>query len=178
MSKDEDIFDRSARSDPITGEPGFHPIGTVAGGTSGAMAGAAVGSIGGPIGIMLGAVAGGLVGGLAGDALAELMSPADIDQYWRREFEQAASEGEESYDQVKSAIYFGTQERLRYGQAAPSWSEIESELAKLWRVSPLSSGEEWTEVRETVLRAFSTADEAIKRVVESASAKRDEWTRM
>jgi hypothetical protein len=142
------------------------------------MAGAAVGAIGGPVGIILGAAAGGLIGGLAGDALAELMNPSDVDEYWRGEFEQRVGSTEQSYDEVKSAIYFGTQERLRYGKSAPPWSEVEPDLAKLWMASSLWTGKEWSEIRDTIFHAFTMADEAIKRVVEQESAQHDEWTRM
>jgi hypothetical protein len=73
---EENGFEAGRSRDPITGEPGFHPIATVAGGASGAMTGAAIGAMGGPVGIVLGAAAGGLIGGLAGDALVELLSPS------------------------------------------------------------------------------------------------------
>jgi len=41
--------------DPITGEPGAHPIGTEIGATGGALAGAAIGALGGPVGMTAGA---------------------------------------------------------------------------------------------------------------------------
>ena len=53
-------------ADPITGEPGSHPVGTGVGTTAGAIAGAAVGSLGGPIGAAIGGVAGAIAGAAAG----------------------------------------------------------------------------------------------------------------
>jgi hypothetical protein len=44
--------------DPITGEPGSHPIGTGLGAGGGALAGAAIGSVAGPLGTAAGAVIG------------------------------------------------------------------------------------------------------------------------
>ena len=35
--------------DPITGEPGAHPVGTGVGATGGALTGAAIGAVGGPV---------------------------------------------------------------------------------------------------------------------------------
>ncbi len=169
---EEEILKEDGNRDPITGEPGFHPIGTLAGGASGAMTGAAIGTIGGPVGVILGAAAGGLVGGLAGDVLAELLNPSDLDEYWRAEFERGRGISTRSYDEVKNEVYFGTQERLRYGKYAPPWKEVEPELAKLWRASPLWTGEEWEQVRATVSDVFSVADAAIKRVLEQQADER------
>lgn len=46
---------RSAlNADPITGEPGAHPIGTGVGAAGGAATGAAIGSVAGPIGTLIG----------------------------------------------------------------------------------------------------------------------------
>ena len=62
--------------DPITCEPGSHPVGTGAGALAGgAAAGAAAGSVAGPIGTGVGAAAGAIVGGLAGHAAAEKFNP-------------------------------------------------------------------------------------------------------
>jgi hypothetical protein len=46
-------------ADPISGEPGAHPIGTGVGAAGGAAAGAAVGAAGGPVGAAVGGVVGG-----------------------------------------------------------------------------------------------------------------------
>ena len=47
--------DKDLNRDPITDEPGSHPVGTGVGATGGAVAGAAAGAIGGPIGMAVGA---------------------------------------------------------------------------------------------------------------------------
>src|SRR5688572_12921231 len=75
---------KDANRDPISGEPGSHPVGTgvgaVAGGAAGAAAGAATGAAvgtagAGPIGTAVGAAAGAIVGGLAGHGTAEGLNP-------------------------------------------------------------------------------------------------------
>lgn len=66
----------SANLDPITGEPGAHPVGTGVGAVAGGMAaGAAVGTVAGPVGTAVGAAAGAVVGGLAGKGVAEKIDP-------------------------------------------------------------------------------------------------------
>ncbi|MEO6004610.1 MAG: YsnF/AvaK domain-containing protein [Opitutus sp.] len=75
-----------ANRDPITGEPGSHPIGTAAGATAlGAEgAGAAAGAAAGPIGVGVGAAAGAVIGGLAGHAASEQFNPtaaSDLGRY-------------------------------------------------------------------------------------------------
>lgn len=56
--------------DPITGEPGAHPVGVGVGALSAGAAGAAIGSFGGPIGVLIGAAIGAVAGGLAGKEVA------------------------------------------------------------------------------------------------------------
>jgi len=73
-----------ANRDPITGEPGAHPVGTAAGATAMGAAGAVVGSAAGPIGTGVGAAAGAVVGGLAGSAASEHFdptTPSDLGRY-------------------------------------------------------------------------------------------------
>jgi demethoxyubiquinone hydroxylase (CLK1/Coq7/Cat5 family) len=76
--------------DPLSGEPGAHPVGTavgaaVGGGAAGvalgggaaalAATGATIGAAAGPIGAVAGAVAGGIAGGLIGKKVAESVHP-------------------------------------------------------------------------------------------------------
>lgn len=63
--------------DPLTDEPGAHPVGTGLGAGGGAVAGAAIGAAGGPLGVAAGAVVGALLGGLAGHGAAEAISPTE-----------------------------------------------------------------------------------------------------
>ena len=66
----------SMNRDPITGEPGAHPVGTAVGATAGAVAaGAAVGSVAGPVGTVVGAAIGAVAGGAAGKGVAETVDP-------------------------------------------------------------------------------------------------------
>src|SRR4051812_49659317 len=63
--------------DPITGEPGAHPVGTGVGAAGAGAAGAAIGAAAGPAGSAVGAAAGAIIGGLGGKAAGEAMNPTD-----------------------------------------------------------------------------------------------------
>ena len=68
--------------DPITGEPGAHPLGVGAGALAAGAAGAAIGAVLGPIGVLVGATVGAVVGGLAGHeaaASADTETPVSLD---------------------------------------------------------------------------------------------------
>lgn len=69
---------QDANRDPITGEPGSHPVGTGIGAAAGgAAAGAAVGTVAGPVGTGIGAAIGAVAGGLGGKAAAEHFNPTE-----------------------------------------------------------------------------------------------------
>lgn len=98
---DHDAIDRTAvkhmtkesredlNADPITGEPGSHPIGTGIGGVGGAAAGAAIGTMAGPLGTLIGGAIGAIVGGGVGHAAAEAIDPTREEAYWRAEHANA-----------------------------------------------------------------------------------------
>ena len=81
-----DEVKKELNADPITGEPGSHPLGTGLGAVGGAAAGAAVGSVGGPLGTLVGGAVGAVVGGLAGSAVGEAIDPTVEDAYWRENY--------------------------------------------------------------------------------------------
>src|SRR5687767_8492868 len=72
--------------DPLTNEPGAHPIGVAGGSAGGAVAGAAIGAaVGGPVGALAGGAVGAVAGGFAGKAAGEAVNPTEEDTYWRTE---------------------------------------------------------------------------------------------
>lgn len=73
--------------DPITGEPGAHPVGTGVGAVlGGAAAGALTGTVAGPLGTLVGTAVGAVVGGLAGKSVAEEIDPTVEADFWRGEY--------------------------------------------------------------------------------------------
>src|SRR4051794_36536270 len=113
-----------ANRDPITGEPGAHPVET---GVGAAIGGAAVGALGGmagsamtgtaagPIGTVVGAVVGGVAGGLAGKGIAESIDPTVEDSYWRENYASRPYYDETAaYDVYRPAYQHGWEARTRY----------------------------------------------------------------
>src|SRR6185436_17780234 len=73
-----------ANRDPISGEPGSHPVAVGTGAASGGAAGAAIGgALGGPVGAVVGATVGALLGAASGIAAAEALDPTVEDNYWQ-----------------------------------------------------------------------------------------------
>ncbi len=114
------IDHRDDNLDPITGEPGAHPVGAGIGAAGGATAGAAVGAFGGPVVSVLGAVVGGIVGGLTGKGFAEGLDPTAEDAYWRAEHKNQDYAGGRSYDDFAPAYrvgYSGYRPDARFDEA-------------------------------------------------------------
>src|SRR5688500_7968564 len=104
-----------ANRDPVTGEPGAHPVGTGVGAASGALGGAALGgAVGGPVGAMIGAAIGGLSGGLAGKGVAEAVNPTEEDAYWQSNYATRPYAGDRSYDDLRPAYRYGWESRARH----------------------------------------------------------------
>ncbi len=109
MAEDKDL-----NRDPITDEPGAHPVGTGVGATGGAVAGAAAGTIGGPVGSMVGGVIGAVVGGLAGKAAAEAINPTAEEAHWRDNYtREPYYEQGRSFDDYGPAYMHGVHGRLQ-----------------------------------------------------------------
>lgn len=138
---------RSANADPITGEPGAHPLGAgVGAATGGLAAGAAAGAVAGPIGAAAGAVIGGVVGGLAGKGIAEEIDPTVEAAYWRDEYPRRDYYDDEiSYDELAPAYQYGWESRARYDDR--DWMDVEAELEEEWNALPTSRDLAWERAR-------------------------------
>ncbi len=122
---------RDRNEDPITGEPGSHPVGVGVGTTGGALAGAAVGAVGGPVGVAVGALVGGVAGAYAGKGVAEAIDPTVEDAYWRKNHgkQEWASDPDNTYDEYEPAYRFGY---TRASERGTRWDDNESDLAEEW----------------------------------------------
>lgn len=117
--------------DPITGEPGSHPVGVGVGTAGGAATGAAIGAAGGPVGAVVGAVVGGVAGAYAGKGVAEKIDPTEETAYWRDNHDKQdwSNDPDNTYDDYEPAYRYG------YTQAATKrngFDDNESELEKDW----------------------------------------------
>jgi hypothetical protein len=140
--------------DPISGEPGAHPVGT---GLGAAGAGAAAGAFGvvvaGPIGGAVGAVIGAVAGGLGGKAIAESIDPTVEDDYWRENYHTRPYADESlTYEHYQPAYRQGWESRSLYSDK--SWDEIESELGKDWETRRGDSSLAWSNARHASREAW------------------------
>ena len=145
----------TANRDPLTGEPGAHPIGVGVGAAVGGMAaGAAVGTVAGPIGTAVGAIVGAVAGGFAGKGVAESIDPTVEDAYWRETYASRdyVAPGA-SWDDYGPAYGYG----VSLYDADRSFDDVEPELAEGWAGARGPSTLGWGE---------------------AAPAARDSWTRI
>ena len=93
--------------DPITGEPGAHPVGTGIGAAGGGAAGAAIGAAAGPVGAVIGSIIGAVAGGLAGKGVAENIDPTAEEAFWRANHGQQPYAKGRGYPEYESAYRTG-----------------------------------------------------------------------
>ena len=119
--------------DPITGEPGAHPVGAGVGtAAAGAAAGAAGGAMAGPVGAVAGAVIGGVAGGLAGKGIAESIDPTVEHAYWRENYaSRPYYDSSTSYDEYAPAYQYGWESRAKYHDR--SWDQAEADSPRTGR---------------------------------------------
>jgi hypothetical protein len=125
--------DRDENRDPITKEPGAHPLGVGLGAAAGgAAAGAAAGAVAGPVGAVVGAAAGAIAGGYAGKAAAEAIDPTAEEAYWRETYRtRPYYDASVNYDEFKPAYQYGWESRARYRDK--NFDEVEPDLERDWK---------------------------------------------
>lgn len=148
---------KDANRDPLTNEPGAHPVGTGLGATGGAVAGAAAGSLGGPIGAAVGGVVGAVAGGLAGKAAAESVNPTAEDAYWRGSYDREPYyETGRTYDEYRPAYELGWSARDRYqGQ---DFDAVEPHLARDWGHARTENSLDWDAARPATRAAWDRVE--------------------
>ena len=142
-------------ADPITGEPGSHPVGTAVGGVGGAAAGAAIGSVAGPLGTLIGGAIGAIVGGGAGHAAGEAIDPTREEEYWRAEYASTPYyKADHDFDRDYHPAYaVGYANRHRY-PADASFDEHESDLKQSWEEVKGDSRLAWEEAKHATKDAW------------------------
>jgi hypothetical protein len=137
-----------ANRDPITGEPGSHPVGTGIGSAGGAATGAAIGgAVGGPVGAVVGGTVGAVAGGAAGHAAGEALDPTVEDAYWRENYKRRPyyTSGYE-YDYYRPAYQYGWENAASATYRGREFDEVEGDLARGWK----HSGRRWRDVKVAV----------------------------
>jgi uncharacterized protein (TIGR02271 family) len=144
----------SRNPDPVTDQPGSHPIETgIGAAVGGAASGMAVGAVAGPVGAAIGAAAGAVAGGLAGKGIGEVIDPTTEDNWLRENF------GSRPY--VKKGETFETyQDAYRYGGEAEArhhgrgFDEVEDDLKLDWGKAKEHGGLTWSHARDAVRDAY------------------------
>lgn len=154
---------RAANRDPLSGEPGAHPVGVGLGAAAaGAAAGAVGGAVAGPVGAAVGAVIGGVAGGLAGKGAAEAIDPTVEDAYWREHHtSRPYYEHGTSYDEYSPAYRYGWESRGRH--ADKSWTEVEHDLSRGWNTAKSHSRLDWDRAKHATRDAWERASQSPKR---------------
>ena len=153
--------DRDLNRDPITDEPGAHPVGVGIGATAGgAAAGAAAGAVAGPIGVVVGAAAGAVAGGYAGKAIAEAVDPTVEDAYWRDSYRNRPYYDQSvGYDEYAPAYRYGWESRGRYG--SQRFEDVESELERGWSKARSKSKLDWSRAKNATRDAWDRVERAL-----------------
>ncbi|MDY3551342.1 hypothetical protein R5W24_000417 [Gemmata sp. JC717] len=133
-------------ADPLTDQPGSHPIEAGVGAAlGGAASGAAVGMVLGPPGVIAGAVVGAVAGGLAGKGVGELIDPTTQDNWIREWLDRREHEKQASDEHAALAYRFGLQSEFEHPNR--TFDDVEPELRTKWHDRYGADGPDWDNVR-------------------------------
>jgi uncharacterized protein YcfJ len=154
--------DRDLNRDPLTGEPGSHPVGTGIGAAGGGAAGAAIGAVGGPVGSAVGAVIGAVAGGLAGKGAAEAIDPTAEDAYWEKNHRnQPYYESGYEYADYGPAYRTGYQSYATHGRAGRKFDEVENDIRTSYESAKGNSRVGWEKAKLATRAAWDRLERAI-----------------
>lgn len=140
--------------DPITDQPGSHPIETgIGAAVAGVASGAAVGTVAGPVGTAIGAAVGAVAGGLAGKGIGELIDPTTEDNWLRDNFSSRSyGKSGRTYDDYVPAYRYGAEAESRYSDR--SYDDFESELEQGWGSHQQRTGMSWSDARPAIRDSY------------------------
>lgn len=148
---------RDLNRDPITGEPGSHPVGTGLGAAGGAAAGAAIGTAAGPVGTLIGGAIGAIAGGLAGKGVAEAVDPTAENAYWRENHSrQSYYDTGSTFDEYEPAYRTGYS-----SYDGRRFDEAETDLEHSWEKVKGNSRLGWEKAKHATRAAWDRVERAI-----------------
>ena len=161
IEREEKQRAKDANRDPITGQPGSHPVGTGIGAAAGGAAtGAAVGSVAGPVGTAAGIVAGAVVGGLAGKGIAEKIDPTVEDAYWRENYKTRHYVGtNDDYEVYRPAYRTGYEGRRKY--VGRTFDQAETDLRRDYESCRGANCPGWDRAKLATRDAWDRVERAI-----------------
>lgn len=151
---------KDVNPDPITGEPGSHPVGTGVGAVGGGATGAAIGAAAGPIGAVAGAVIGAVAGAYAGKGVAEMIDPTAENAYWRDNYsKESYAKSDLAYDQYEPAYRTGY---TGFGKhAGKKFDEVENDLQRDYEQAKGKSSLAWSDAKHATKAAWNRVERAI-----------------
>lgn len=156
--------------DPITGEPGAHPVGVAGGSAGGAAAGAAIGAIGGPVGALVGGAIGAVAGGLVGKGAAEAVNPTEEVGYWKDNYKtRPYYQSGRDFNHYEPAYKYGWEAASRPEYNGRRFDDVESDLGRDWSKSRGSSTTDWNDVKPATRDAFERVQNRMSAGVTRAS---------
>ncbi len=164
-AKNTNALDQNdANRDPISGEPGAHPVGTGVGAAgAGSVATVIGGVVGGPVGAVVGAVVGSVVGGLAGKEVAEQIDPTFEDNHWRENYSSRPYVEEGStYEDYQLAYRVGYEGYDRYAHTGQDYKDIEIALQRDYE-SNQTGGLAWEKAKHAVRDAWDRAVTSVRK---------------
>jgi hypothetical protein len=158
MAEPDDLETTSANPDPITGEPGAHPVGTGVGAAAVGAAATAIGATAGPIGAVVGAVVGSVIGGLVGKSAAEATNPTVENAYWQESYQSRPyAHPERSYEAYELAYQLGYENYIAYSDQKTTYQEVEPELEREYERRNDGSSVSWDHAKYAVRDAWERA---------------------
>ncbi len=150
----------SRNPDPLTDQPGSHPVETGIGAVlGGVVSGLAVGMVAGPVGAVIGAIAGGAAaGGLAGKGIGELIDPTTQDN-WLREYSETTSttraDGTRyTADDYRPAYTYGMTSAADTSRGGKRYEDVEMDLRSRYEKDKTLGSLPWDSVRGAVKDAY------------------------
>lgn len=156
--------------DPLTGEPGSHPVGTSVGATLGGAALGLVGATAGPVGAVVGVTVGAILGGLSGKGFAEGLDPTAEEAYWREQHRNQSFAGDDDYE-VYARGYRTGYEGYRPGL---SFDEREADLRMEYEGDPQKPR---LEGENAAAAKAARAAQRVETMEENRSTRPLEWVR-
>lgn len=157
QDRDDKLVDSTeANPDPVTGQPGAHPVGTGLGAAGiGAVSTAVGGVVGGPIGAVVGAVVGSVAGGLVGKGVAEAVNPSLEEEYWRENYNSRPYVKEDdTYENYAPAYRTGYEGYNRYAENPKTYEEVEPELKANYEQNYGTTGVGWDKAKHAARDAY------------------------
>jgi len=152
-----------ANRDPLTGQPGAHPVGTGIGAAGVGAAGAAIGGVvAGPVGAVVGSAIGAVSGGLGGKAVAESIDPTVEEEYWRSNYaSRPYVEPGSKYEDYQPAYRAGYEGYDRHASTGITYDAAEPALRGDYEKQRGGAGLGWEKAKHAARDAWNRVERAM-----------------